>query len=81
MTLKEADEIISEAKLFGWCWVVLNAECYAMTPTAMAGFWIRNAHMTRGEKCPRGATAEEIVRYSGTWQRSRRLAAGGMVGE
>jgi hypothetical protein len=47
----------------------------------MAGFWIRNAHMTRGEKCPRGATAEEIVRYSGTWQRSRRLAAGGMVGE
>lgn len=49
MTLKDADEIIGEAKLFGWGWVVMNAECYGLTSSEMLAFWRRNQHMTPTE--------------------------------
>ena len=52
LTLKQADEIIREAKLFGWAWVVLNAACYGLTSTEMLYFWCQNDNMTPNERFP-----------------------------
>ena len=52
LTLQQADEIVSEAKRFGWSKVVLNAERYGLTSTEMLLVWCRNDHMTPKERFP-----------------------------
>jgi hypothetical protein len=59
MTLKEADEIIREARLAGWPWLVRNANCYGLAPEEMLEFWRRNQHMTPRHRYPYGRPPAE----------------------
>jgi hypothetical protein len=52
MTLKDADEIVAEARYRSWAWVVGNAADYGMTRSEMLAFWRRNDHMTPNNRCP-----------------------------
>ena len=54
MNIKQADEIVHEARMAGWPWVIRNAECYGLTPEQMIEFWRQHQQMTPRGRYPYG---------------------------
>lgn len=71
MNLKTADEIIREARLFGWYVVIQNARYFDMAPVEMVGFWERNAALTPRRPYPRATDRNQVLSYAMNWPKQR----------